>query len=54
MRVAKNENENLFDNRIENLSAEEIAGNGEFAVNEPDGRVIGVIYVKTGEVEHVV
>lgn len=47
-----NELQDFVDDRIEDFTAEEISGNGEFAVEQPDRGVVRVFDVETCEVEH--
>jgi hypothetical protein len=43
----------LIDNWFKNLLAQQISGNSQFAIEKPHGRVIRVLDVETGKVEHL-
>jgi len=43
----------LIDNWFKNLPAQQVSGDGQFTIEKPHIRVIRVLYVETGKVEHL-
>jgi 1,6-anhydro-N-acetylmuramate kinase len=43
----------LIDNWLKNLPAQQVSRDGQFAIEESHIRVIRVLYVETGKVEHL-
>lgn len=41
----------LIHNRIEDFSTNQIPWNGKFSVDQPNRRVVGILYIETREVE---
>ena len=44
----------LIDDRLENLPAQKVSGDSQFSIEKSHGRIIWVLYIKTGKVEHLV
>jgi hypothetical protein len=44
----------LIDNWFKHLPAQEVSRDSQFSVEKPHGRIIRVLYIETGKVEHLV